>query len=129
MILFYDGHCGLCHGAVRFILRRDRAAEFRFAPLQGETFKAAGLGDRTLPDSMVLQTSDGKLLLQSSAWIHILDRLGGVWKVLAKILSVIPRALADAGYTLVARCRRLIFGRRDTLCPLVPPELRERFEP
>ena len=38
-ILFYDGSCGLCHRAVRFILAEDRSGTaFRFAPLGGETF-------------------------------------------------------------------------------------------
>ena len=33
-ILLYDGVCGLCNRLVRFILRRDRQAIFRFAALQ-----------------------------------------------------------------------------------------------
>src|ERR1041385_7423246 len=78
--LFYDGHCGLCHRSVRFLLRRDPGGRaFRFAPLQGRTFQDAVSPDRRagLPDSMVLKTADGRLLLKSDAWLHILRRLGG----------------------------------------------------
>ena len=39
-IIFYDGHCGLCHAAVRFVVARDDREEgFVFAPLGGETFR------------------------------------------------------------------------------------------
>ena len=35
--VFYDGHCGLCHRTVLFLLTRDRdGALFRFGPLFGE---------------------------------------------------------------------------------------------
>ena len=37
--LFYDGTCALCHGAVRFVLARDRdGSAFRFAPLDFHDF-------------------------------------------------------------------------------------------
>jgi predicted DCC family thiol-disulfide oxidoreductase YuxK len=130
-ILFYDGHCGLCHRAVRFVLAEDREGTlFRFAPLQGETFQRLVTSDqqKTLPDSVVVMTSDEKLLARSDAFLHILRRLGGGWKVLAVVLSLIPRALRDFVYDFVARVRYRIFGRRDDLCPVTPPELRRRFD-
>ena len=61
-ILFYDGHCALCHGAVKFVLKHDRSGEaFRFAPLQGATFQSRiSAGARAaLPDSIVVLTEDG----------------------------------------------------------------------
>lgn len=42
-VLFYDGVCGLCDRAVRFLLARDRERVLLFAPLQGPT-AAAVLG-------------------------------------------------------------------------------------
>jgi predicted DCC family thiol-disulfide oxidoreductase YuxK len=131
-IAFYDGHCGLCHRAVRFVLAEDRqGTAFRFAPLQGETFAARVMAQRRagLPDSIVVQTADGELLVRSSAFIHILERLGGTWRILAAILAVIPRPLRDAAYDFIARIRYSIFGRRDDVCPVTPPELRARFDP
>jgi predicted DCC family thiol-disulfide oxidoreductase YuxK len=131
-ILFYDGHCALCHGAVKFVLKRDRAgASFRFAPLQGETFaaRAPEIARKTLPDSIVVLTSDGALLLRSDAFLHILARLGGTWRLLAGTLRVIPRPFRDSVYDSVARVRYRVFGTRTDMCPVVPPELRSRFEP
>ena len=131
-LLFYDGHCGLCHYAVKFILRQDRSGTaFRFAPLHGETFQArVPVPQRMgLPDSMVVQAHNGSLLLRSEAWIHVLRRLGGGWKIVAALLEAIPQPLRDGFYKIVARTRYLMFGRRKDACPLVAPNLRARFDP
>ncbi|MBV9222449.1 MAG: DUF393 domain-containing protein, partial [Acidobacteriaceae bacterium] len=101
------------------------------APLGGETFQARiPILQRTgLPDSMVVQTRDGSLLMRSNAWVHVLRRLGGRWKLVGSFLNVIPRPLRDFVYRAVARTRYRIFGRREEVCPLVPPDLRARFDP
>jgi len=130
--IFYDGHCGLCHRAVKFVLKHDRSGTaFRFAPLQGETIKSRVSAERraSLPDTFVVLTQEGALLMRSNASLHVLERLGGGWKVLGKILSAIPRSLRDLVYDFVARVRYRLFGRREDLCPVVPPNLRARFDP
>lgn len=130
--LFYDGHCALCHGTVKFVLKRDRTrGAFRFAALQGETFRARiGEGARKgLPDSVVVLTTEGVLLVRSDAFLYILKRLGGRWKFLGSVLRVVPRALRDIIYNLVAQVRYRVFGTRSELCPVIPPELRSRFDP
>jgi predicted DCC family thiol-disulfide oxidoreductase YuxK len=48
---------------------------------------------------------------------------------MAAFMAVIPRLLRDVVYDLVARIRYRVFGRRDDLCPVVPPDLRARFDP
>jgi len=131
-ILFYDGHCGLCHRTVKFVLKHDRSGTaFRFAPLQGKTFllrvhagQCAGL-----PDSVAVQTNDGSLLVRSAAFIHVLRQLGGVWRIMAAVAALIPRPVRDLAYDFIARVRYRIFRRRDDLCPVVPPALRSRFDP
>ena len=129
--VFYDGHCGLCHWAVKFVLKHNRRGHaFRFAPLQGETFEARVPVERRagLPDSIVVLTREGALLVRSNAFLHILRRLGGGWAVLAAMVGVIPRGLLDLAYNFIARVRYWVFGRRDKVCPIVPPELRARFD-
>lgn len=131
-LLFYDGHCGLCHRAVKFVLKHDRSGNaFRFAPLQGATFESRVAADRraVLPDSVVVLTEDGALLVRSNAFLHILRRLGGGWRALGSVLGVIPRPVRDVVYDFVARIRYGVFGRRDDLCPIVPADLRKRFDP
>jgi len=83
--LFYDGQCGLCHNAVRFLLAEDRApgGAFRFAPLGGETFQATVSRPADLPDSLALVTDDGRVLTRSRAVLHLGRRLGGLWRVIA----------------------------------------------
>jgi predicted DCC family thiol-disulfide oxidoreductase YuxK len=131
-ILFYDGHCGLCHGAVKFVLKHDGSGKaFRFAPLQGVTFQSrVSVSQRAnLPDSVVVLTDDGTLVMRSNAFIHILRRLGGGWRILAGVLAAVPRPLRDVVYNFIARIRYRVFGTRDDLCPIVPPDLRARFDP
>jgi predicted DCC family thiol-disulfide oxidoreductase YuxK len=131
-MLFYDGHCGLCHRAVRFVLRHDRSGNaFRFAPLQGLTFQArVSVNQRSgLPDSIVVLTKEGLLLVRSNAFLYILRRLGGGWKMFGGVLAVIPRPVRDAVYDFIARIRYRVFGTRQDWCPVVPPDLRARFDP
>ena len=125
-MLFYDGHCGLCHSAVKFVLKHDRRTLFRFAPLQGEL--ASRRLPARLPDTMVVEPENGNLLMRSSAWICILDRLGGPWKLAARALGLIPRPIRDLAYRICAACRRRIFGRPDVTCPILPVELRKCFD-
>ncbi len=128
-ILFYDGFCGLCHRAVLFVLRFDRAGVFRFAPLGGAAFSAT-LGGRTdLPDSLVLVTPGGEVRTRSDAVLGILTRLGRPWTWLARLARLVPGRWLDAVYDTVARLRRRLFARPLHICPAVKPSLRARFLP
>ena len=129
-IIFYDGECGLCQGFVLRLLHRDQRRAFRFAPLQGETFLRAiapQLRSR-LPDSLVVVTSSGELLVRSAAAIHVLRRLKG-FKLAAMLVWLVPRPLRDALYHAMARHRRDRFAQPNVLCRAVPENLRERFLP
>lgn len=131
-MLFYDGHCALCHRTVKFILKHDRAGNlFRFAPLRGPTFASYVPAEKraTLPDSVIVLTNEGALLVRSDAILHVLRRLGGGWRTLATAVSLIPRPLRDAAYNLIARVRYRIFGKREDSCPVMAPDLRARFDP
>jgi predicted DCC family thiol-disulfide oxidoreductase YuxK len=129
--LFYDGSCALCHWAVRFVLARDpEGRAFRFAPLESDAFRGAvpEAVRASLPDSFVVETSDGRLLTRSAAVLHVLDRCGGPWRVLGRAARIVPRALRDGLYDFVARVRYRVFGREPQACPVIPKELRSRFE-
>jgi predicted DCC family thiol-disulfide oxidoreductase YuxK len=129
-VVLYDGTCGLCHGTVRFLLARDSRGElFRFAPLTSGTAREliAKHPDVPIPDSIVVATTEGALLTRSHAVVHLLARLGGVWRVVSRILWVVPPPLRNLGYDLVARVRSQLFARPVDVCPVVPPELRGRF--
>lgn len=130
-ILFYDGECGLCHGAVRFVLKRDRAGRFRFAPLGSATMEelVPPVIRATLPDSLVLRQPDRTLLVRSSAVIALLKDLGFGWRILSWLLWLLPRPVRDFGYNRVAKVRHRLIRNPPGACPLVPQDLRERFLP
>ena len=130
--VFYDGECGFCQGSVRFLAGRDRRGAFRFAPLFGPTFeRLVPEGARAgLPDSLVLTTEDGRLLLRSDAVLHTLRRLGGAWRVLAALLALLPRRLRDTAYDAFAKRRKRWFPSAPAAaCPIPSPELRARLDP
>ena len=129
--VFYDGDCGFCHGSVRFLAAHDRSGAFRFAPLGGPTFlglvpEASRPG---LPDSLVIHTEDGRVLVKGAALLHCLHRLGGGYRALAAALALLPRALLDAGYAAFARNRKRWFGGPRDACPVPPGSLRARLDP
>ena len=127
--ILFDGVCNLCNGFVQFVIERDPAAQFQFAALQsaaGQQLLAAhGLPAPTTPDSVVL-LEQGRARTQSDAALGVLRRLGGGWGLAAAAVQVLPRAVRDAAYRLVARNRYRWFGRQDS-CWLPTPELKARF--
>jgi predicted DCC family thiol-disulfide oxidoreductase YuxK len=130
--VFFDGHCGLCHGFVRFVLQEDRSAQpFAFAPLQGEFVRRAVPEHIriSLPDSVVVMNGENRILTRSTAVIYVMKRLGGLWFVAATLLGLLPRGLRDLGYRAVASARAMIAGSRSDLCPIVGEPWRARFLP
>lgn len=128
-LLFYDGTCGLCHRSVLFALRHDlEGTRFRFSPIGGETWREMVEGKTPrLPDSLVLRTADGRVLVRSEAVLHIGERVGGGWQGVARLVGLLPRWLLDAGYDGVARVRKKLFAPPQGACPILPAELRGRF--
>ncbi len=130
--LVYDGDCGLCHGAVNFVIKHDRrGTAFRFTPLASERVDQE-LPERVkrevLPDSMLVITEDRQVLTRSDAVLYIGMRLGGPWRLLATLASAVPRKLRDTVYDMVARVRHLLFAKPQEACPIAPPEIRARFD-
>jgi predicted DCC family thiol-disulfide oxidoreductase YuxK len=127
--IFYDGHCGLCHRAVRLVLAEDRGAAFRFAPLDSDALREAIPKESRsqLPDSMVVRTAEGTILTRSQAVRYILERLGGLWRVLGFLARTVPVSLLDHLYDGIAAIRLRLFARPEATCPLLPEQLRQRF--
>ena len=123
-LLFYDGDCGFCHRCVRIVLALDRGGEaFRFAPIDGPTFR-----ERVAPE-VAAKLPDGALLVRSAAALHVLRRIGGPWRWLAGLLAWVPEGLRDRLYDAVAGRRGSLFKAPEAACPVLPPQLRARFDP
>ncbi|MFA9478285.1 thiol-disulfide oxidoreductase DCC family protein [Phycisphaerales bacterium AB-hyl4] len=128
--VYYDGHCGLCHRWVRFVLAEDvKGEQFVLSPLDSEHFRehVSAAQRETLPDSIIVRRGDGELLVQSAAVLYILDRLGGLWRVAAMLGQALPAPLCDAVYSQIAAVRRRLFAQPTDACPMMPPTLRARF--
>jgi len=132
-ILLYDGVCGLCNRFVRFILRRDRNAVFRFASLQSAfavpILTRHGSSPTALDTVYVVvnhELPEEYLLSRSGAVLFVLKQLAGPWRALASLLQLLPKSLRDAVYNGVARRRYRIFGRSE-VCMLPPDQDRSRF--
>jgi predicted DCC family thiol-disulfide oxidoreductase YuxK len=129
-LLFYDGSCGVCHLWVRFLLWAEPEGEVRFAPLGGDSFqrRIPAAEREALPDSLVLVTTDGRVLTRSAAILTLLDQMSGFWRLLGRMGALVPRPLADALYDGVARTRRRLAPKPSGDCPVVPGPGRSRFD-
>lgn len=125
-VVLYDGVCGLCNQLVQFLLKRDHRDRFRFASLQSDV--AAQLLRRLGTDAVDLDTvyvvvdygqPGERLLSRSDAIIHLLQRLGGIWAVVAAG-KILPKPFRDSFYKFVATNRYRVFGKYD-VC-LMPEE-------
>lgn len=126
-IILFDGVCNLCNGWVQFVINHDIRKIFRFGSLQSEGGRVL-LKKHGLPlndyDSFVY-VKDNQVYLKSTAALHVLKDLGGFYKFFY-IFIVIPRPVRDFAYSLIAKNRYFLFGKRES-CMLPSPELRNRF--
>jgi len=126
-IVLFDGECNLCNKTVRFIIRRDPKAKFRFASVQSESGQLL-LKQLSLPidryDSIVY-ICDDKFYLKSTAVLTILSKLGSGWQLLS-FLIIFPLFLRDKVYDFIAKWRYKWFGHLES-CIVPAPENSDRF--
>jgi predicted DCC family thiol-disulfide oxidoreductase YuxK len=128
MIVFFDGQCVMCNGFLDWMMAIDRKVLLRVSPLQGETAKRLLPPLPNKPEEWSIYFLDGtRLYSQSEAVIQILRRLGGFWALLS-VGGVVPVALRDAVYRIVASNRYSILGKRET-CRVPSESERSRFLP
>jgi predicted DCC family thiol-disulfide oxidoreductase YuxK len=125
--ILFDGVCNLCNGFVRFVIRRDPSARFRFAALQSDAaatlLRDAGVS-AALPDSVVL-VAGGRVYVRSAAVLRVARGLRFPWP-LAYAGILVPPFIRDRLYDIVAARRYRWFGRRET-CMMPTPDLARRF--
>lgn len=125
-VIFFDGVCHLCNGAIDFVLRRDSKRYFQVASLQGKTAEQLLQPEARKSLESIILYQDGKLLKKSQAILVILSHLGLFERCMALVGRVLPTKLADVLYEFVARNRYKWFGVRET-CRLPTPEERSRM--
>lgn len=138
-IILYDGVCGLCNRFVRFVLRHDCRAIFRFASLQSPLaarILAAHTANPGMLDTVYVvrefdpekppNQSQTTLVSRSDAALFVLLELGGFWRATALLLRFLPRFVLDWGYRRIAGNRYRFFGRYE-VCPVPEPKVHSRF--
>ena len=125
-LILFDGVCAFCSASVAFLLHHAAGDPFRYVPSQSDAgqrlLREHGMGGGS-PGSMVL-IEDGILHLRSAALMRIARRLDWPWN-LAQWTVVIPAAVRDAIYDLVAK-NRYRLGRNQT-CLMPTADLRAKF--
>lgn len=126
-ILLFDGTCHLCHGAVKFLIRRDKNGQIRYAPLQSETGKRL-ISDysklSTVPDGVAL-FENGNITFESEAALRSLTYLNRAWRFLS-VLRFIPSFIRQPVYRFIAKNRYKWFGQYDS-CQLPEVGWKNRF--
>ncbi|QMV40195.1 thiol-disulfide oxidoreductase DCC family protein [Cohnella cholangitidis] len=127
VILLIDGECNMCHGISRFVIRRDPKAKFRFASLQSNTgqrmLQEGGLSASDL--DTVVMVDNGRYDTKSTAALRLFRKLGGAWALLY-IGIIVPKAIRDRVYDMIARRRYRWFGRNES-CLIPTADVRKRF--
>jgi predicted DCC family thiol-disulfide oxidoreductase YuxK len=126
-LILFDGVCVLCSRSMRFVLKRDRDAWFRFTPIQSPYGRA--LAQRLGIDAAMPQTNAvivcGRANFKSDTVIAVLERLPR-WRFCGRAIALVPRALRDWIYDRVAQNRYRLFGRTES-CMVPSPDVLARF--
>ena len=126
-VIFFDGICNLCNGAVQFTIERDKKNMFQFASLQSdfasEKLKPFHIAPENL-ESFILLEND-KVYLRSTAALRIAKKLNGLWPLLYGFI-IVPRFIRDAVYNYIAKNRYKWFGKQES-CWVPTPELKSKF--
>jgi len=126
-VIYFDGICNLCSGAVQFLILHDKKHIFRFASLQGEAGQRM-LADHNFPSdhfkTFILE-ENGRIYTRSEAALRIAKKLGGAWSLLYGFV-IVPPFLRDAIYHFISNNRYKWFGRKEE-CWLPKPEWEHLF--
>lgn len=126
-LIVFDGECIFCSGWVNFVLRHDKLSRYRFitaqSPLGEALYRHYGLDSHNYETNILIE--NGRAFLKSEGTLRMAAGFGFPWRLLA-VLRIVPRALRDPPYKLVAHNRYRIAGRRNS-CFVPTPEHRSRF--
>ena len=95
-IVLFDGICNFCNGTVNFMIARDRAGYYKFAPMQseiGQELRAkCGVSDDV--DSIILIENE-TAYIYSTAALRIARRLSGIWPILYPLIAIPKRTRSE----------------------------------
>ncbi len=114
-IVLFDGVCNLCNGFIDWLIKNDKNNSFKVGSLQSETAKKI-LAKHAQPsdqiDSVVL-ISEGQIYRESKAIFYIFKKIGFPYYII-NLFSILPQAITDWAYQLIAKNRYRLFGRKES---------------
>jgi predicted DCC family thiol-disulfide oxidoreductase YuxK len=126
-VIVFDGYCALCSGWAQFVLRHDPLGKYRLLPAQSPLGRALyihyGLEPSDYETNILI--ADGVAWFKSEACIRMAEGLGFPWS-LAAFLRILPIAVRDWLYAVLARNRLRLLGKRAT-CYLPDGRYANRF--
>lgn len=129
-IIFFDGVCNLCNNFIDQIIHKDNKKIIYYSSLQSDITKEllkpfnVEVTDSTL--STIFFYENGKLYKQSTAVLKVYTNLSTGYRILAKILLVIPSFIRNGVYNFIAKNRYRFFGKKET-CRLPSQEEKDQF--
>ena len=131
-ILLYDGTCGFCARSIQFVLRHELSdGALRFARLEGALgaelrarHPELARIDSVLWYEPATPGSPERVLWRSHAALRVARYLGGVWRALGSLGTLVPPFIRDAAYDWIAHHRRQLAPES---CLVPTPDQRRRF--
>ena len=146
-VVLFDGICVLCSYWARFIIKYDAQRKFTLATVQSslgqEILTYYGMSTTTFDTllyveglefeslalgGVAIKRSDKEskgLFIKTAAIFRVVSQLGGAWRLVA-LFNVIPSALSNSVYDLIARNRYTLFGKKKS-CTLPTADHSSRY--
>ena len=129
LLLLFDGVCNFCSASVRFIIKRDKQAQFKFAHLQSE-YGQQKLNEFDLNQDDPLQSmvliENGQAYTRSTSALRIAKHLNWPWPIFY-VFIIVPPFIRDAIYNFMGKNRYKWFGKKDECWLPTDERLKDRF--
>jgi predicted DCC family thiol-disulfide oxidoreductase YuxK len=128
-VALFDGVCVVCNGLAKFVCRHDSKKAIKLASLQSNSGQSilAWCGLPLTELNTIVFVDRGRVHFKSGAALRLVRYLDWPWPVFS-ILLIIPWFIRDFLYTVFARYRYNLFGKKES-CMLPTPEMKQRFLP
>jgi len=127
-VLLFDSECGMCSGAIKFVLKYDKHEKIQFCALNSknafELLQKVNLTN-SFNDSFII-IKNGIVYQKSIGVEQVLELLNGWPHYFNFVFKICPRVVKDAIYTTIAKNRYYISARTKT-CPSILKKHRHRF--
>ena len=121
--LYYDGHCALCHHFIKHVINIDHQDRITFKEIAGSSYQKKGEDF----ESFVV-VYDNKVLQKVDALILVYRVSGGLFRIVAFFINLVPKQISNYAYDYIAKNRYTIFGQVANICPVVDKTLAKKFK-